>query len=63
MGVRPEALVTVHQVHSARALPVTGPLSIRPEADALVTATPGVLLAVSDRRLPAGPVLTTPWRR
>lgn len=40
MGVGPEALVTVHQVHSARALPVTGPLSIRPEADALVTATP-----------------------
>jgi YfiH family protein len=46
MGLGPEALVTVHQVHSARALPVTGPLSIRPEADAMVTATPGVLLAV-----------------
>jgi YfiH family protein len=46
MGLGPEALVTVHQVHSARALPVTGPLSIRPEADALVTATPGILLAV-----------------
>ena len=46
MGVGPEALVTVHQVHSARALPVTGALSIRPEADALVTATPGILLAV-----------------
>ena len=46
MDVRPEMLVTVHQVHSTRALPVTGPLSIRPEADALVTATPGVLLAV-----------------
>ena len=46
MGLGPEALVTVHQVHSARALPVTGPLSIRPEADALVTATPGLLLAV-----------------
>lgn len=46
MGVGPEALVTVHQVHSARALPVTGPLSIRPEADALVTDRPGVLLAV-----------------
>ena len=46
MGVGPEALVTVHQVHSARALPVTGPLAIRPEADALVTATPGLLLAV-----------------
>jgi polyphenol oxidase len=46
MGLGPEALVTVHQVHSARALAVTGPLSIRPEADALVSATPGVLLAV-----------------
>lgn len=46
MGVAPEMLVTVHQVHSAKAIPVTGPLSIRPEADALVTATPGVLLSV-----------------
>jgi YfiH family protein len=46
MGVAPEALVTVHQVHSAKAIPVTGPLTHRPEADALVTATPGVLLAV-----------------
>ncbi|MBY0352415.1 peptidoglycan editing factor PgeF [Tabrizicola sp.] len=46
MGLGQDALVTVHQVHSARALPVTGPLSIRPEADAMVTATPGVLLAV-----------------
>lgn len=46
MGVGPEALVTVHQVHSARAIQVTGPMSIRPEADALVTATPGVLLSV-----------------
>ena len=46
MEVAPQALVTLHQVHSARAIPVTGPLAIRPEADALVTATPGVLLAV-----------------
>jgi hypothetical protein len=46
MGVAPQALVTLHQVHSARAIPVTGPLDPRPEADALVTATPGVLLAV-----------------
>ena len=46
MAVDPQALVTVHQVHSARAIPVTGPLSVRPEGDALVTATPGVLLAV-----------------
>ena len=46
MGLGPEALVTVHQVHSARALAVTGPLSILPEADAIVTSTPGLLLAV-----------------
>ncbi|TAG23359.1 MAG: peptidoglycan editing factor PgeF [Rhodobacterales bacterium] len=46
MGLSPTALVGVHQVHSARAVAVTGPLSHRPEADALVTATPGVLLSV-----------------
>lgn len=46
MEVPPQALVTVHQVHSARAVPVAGPLAVRPEADALVTATPGLLLAV-----------------
>lgn len=46
MGTPPEALVTVHQVHSARAIPVTGPMTVRPEADAMVTATPGVVLGV-----------------
>ncbi|MGL4236750.1 peptidoglycan editing factor PgeF [Tabrizicola sp.] len=46
MGVAPEALVTLHQVHSATAIPVTGPLPGPVQADALVTATPGVLLAV-----------------
>jgi hypothetical protein len=46
MGLAPDTLVTVHQVHSALAIPVTGPLAIRPEADSMVTATPGVLLAV-----------------
>lgn len=46
MGLAPTALVGVHQVHSARAVHVTGPLSHRPEADALVTATPGLLLSV-----------------
>lgn len=46
MGVAPEALVNVHQVHSARAIPVTVPLPVRPEADAMVTATPGLLLGV-----------------
>jgi hypothetical protein len=46
MGLPPEALVTVHQVHSARAIAVTGPMAVRPEADAMVTATPGLLLGV-----------------
>jgi YfiH family protein len=46
MGVGPSALVTVHQIHSATAIRVDGPLADRPQADALVTATPGVLLAV-----------------
>ncbi len=40
-------LVTVHQVHSSRVVPVTGPLAApRPEADAMVTATPGLILGV-----------------
>ncbi|MDZ7904688.1 MAG: peptidoglycan editing factor PgeF [Cypionkella sp.] len=46
MGVDDAHLVTVHQTHSAIALPVTGPLTIRPEADAMVTATPGVALGI-----------------
>jgi polyphenol oxidase len=47
MGVGPDHLVTVHQVHSpdvvTLAAPPQGP---RPKADALVTATPGLALAV-----------------
>ncbi len=46
MGVAVDHLVTVHQVHSAEALHVTGPLADRPKVDALVTATPGVAIAV-----------------
>lgn len=46
MGLPATALTTVHQVHSALAVAVTGPFSHRPEADAMVTATPGVLLGV-----------------
>lgn len=42
-----DTLVTVSQVHSADALPVTGPWSAEtPRADAMVTATPGVALGV-----------------
>ncbi|PVA10296.1 peptidoglycan editing factor PgeF [Pelagivirga sediminicola] len=46
MQVAPEHLLTVHQVHSATALPVDAPLENRPQADALVTATPGLALAI-----------------
>lgn len=46
MGVPPAALVTVHQVHSAKVIPVTGFLGERSQADGMVSATPGVLLGV-----------------
>ena len=46
MGVPGDALVGVHQVHSARVEVVDAPDSARPEADALVTATPGIALSV-----------------
>lgn len=47
MGVRPERLVTVHQVHSAEVATVEAPPNgARPRADALVTSTPGIAIAV-----------------
>ncbi|MBT9244461.1 peptidoglycan editing factor PgeF [Gemmobacter fulvus] len=47
MGAAPEALVTVHQVHSADVLTVTAPhTGAPPQADAMVTATPGLVLGV-----------------
>jgi len=46
MGLGVEALVSVHQVHSPDVVTVTGPLADRPRADAMVTATPGLALAV-----------------
>lgn len=46
LEISPDHLVTVHQVHSADVVTIDGPLSERPRADALVTATPGVALAV-----------------
>lgn len=48
-AVRPGAtLVTLHQVHSPDAIAVTAPFAddARPHADALVTATPGLLLGI-----------------
>ncbi len=46
LGVDPANLVTVNQVHSADVVTVTAPLADRPRADAMVTATPGLALAV-----------------
>lgn len=46
LNVPPDHLLTVHQVHSADVVPVTGPLTKKPRADAMVTATPGLALAV-----------------
>ncbi len=42
------SLVTLHQVHSPNVVTVTGPITedARPHADALVTATPGLLLGI-----------------
>lgn len=47
MGTAPEGLALPHQVHSARALVVEGPLAAPlPQVDALVTGVHGLVLAV-----------------
>lgn len=46
MGVPTEQLVSVHQTHSSRAVTVDGPLTVAKEADAIVTATSGLALAI-----------------
>lgn len=46
MGVTPDALMGVYQVHSPNVVTVTEPNAERPKADALVTATPGIALSV-----------------
>lgn len=46
MGVAGDALIGVHQIHSARVVTVTDPAAPRPQADALVTALPGLALSV-----------------
>ena len=47
MNAAPGALVTLHQVHSAEAVRAeTVDPAARPRADALVTATPGLVLAI-----------------
>lgn len=41
-------LVTLHQIHSAEVVTVTGPIAVdaRPKADAMVSATPGLALGI-----------------
>jgi len=46
MGLTADALMTVHQVHSADVVTLEGPPSERPRADAMVTDRPGLALAV-----------------
>ena len=46
MGVTPENLITVHQVHSADVQVIDSPGSGQARADAMVTATPGLALSV-----------------
>ena len=46
MQVAPEHLTGVHQVHSADAVNTSAPLDPKPEADGIVTATPGLALSV-----------------
>ncbi|MYM56693.1 peptidoglycan editing factor PgeF [Thalassovita mangrovi] len=46
MGVPLTHLVTVHQTHSATVVTADAPITDRPEADAIVTATPGLALSV-----------------
>lgn len=46
LGAAPEALATLHQIHSARVVTLDAPPALRPEADAMVTRTPGVVLGI-----------------
>jgi polyphenol oxidase len=56
LDVAPDALVSVHQVHSPDAVVVDGPWTgERPRADAMVTTVPGVALGITTAD--CGPVL------
>jgi YfiH family protein len=46
MQVEPDHLVSVHQCHSADVVVVDSPLSEKPKADAMVSATPGLALGI-----------------
>ncbi len=57
LGVAPEQLLSVHQIHSPDAVIATGPWDgpVRPKADALVTATPNLAIGVTTAD--CGPIL------
>ncbi len=46
MAAEPDDLLTLTQTHSARVLTLAEPFTSRPDADAMVTATPGLVLGV-----------------
>ncbi|WP_281968689.1 peptidoglycan editing factor PgeF [Roseovarius nanhaiticus] len=46
MGVAPDHLQTLHQVHSPDVVTLDAPLDTRPRADALVTRTPGLAISI-----------------
>ncbi len=47
MEVAPEAMISVHQVHSPTVIAVDGPMTgDKPKADAVVTSTPGLALTI-----------------
>lgn len=46
MGADADHLLTLTQVHSAAVVTLTAPFTDRPRADAMVTATPGLVLGV-----------------
>ncbi|MCA0869381.1 peptidoglycan editing factor PgeF [Seohaeicola saemankumensis] len=46
MEVAPDALLGVHQTHSADVITVTGPQADKPRADAMVTSRPGLALSI-----------------
>ena len=56
LGIRPDALISVYQVHSPDAVVVEGPWTAeRPKADGMVTAVPGLALGITTAD--CGPVL------
>ncbi len=46
LGLASTALVSLNQTHSATVVTLTEPFTIRPKADAMVTATPGIGLGI-----------------